>query len=188
MSPPDYSLSVQRLTKTLMQIARMHHAGKEEAEFFYDSNDGPSSHCLPSCTYANCEGHLVMIDVCNECGYEHDGEQPVFRSWPCPTYLAVEAAMETEHKLIVAVLPDLGPIPNWRFVVNMMCTAYAVLVVVVGLIDLALGNPRDGIVALLTAPVAAYAGVWASHPGQPALTILRIMRNQYPHTHGDRAA
>lgn len=36
-----------------------------------------------------CEGHLYSIPVCQECGHEHDDGYPVYRSWPCPTILAL---------------------------------------------------------------------------------------------------
>jgi len=68
----------------LERIAELHVPEDEEAEFWY-GDDGHDER-FPDCTSeAGCDGHIVTVQVCAECGYEHDGDRATFRAWPCPT-------------------------------------------------------------------------------------------------------
>lgn len=79
---------VEPLKRALARIIELHHPVDEEAEFWFDEK--PSEHCTSACTSdRTCEGHFATIQVCRECGYEHDGDGPTFRSWPCPTMQAL---------------------------------------------------------------------------------------------------
>lgn len=35
----------------------------------------------------------IDVIVCDECGYDNDGEYPLFRRYPCPTLRAVHAVL-----------------------------------------------------------------------------------------------
>lgn len=70
------------------RIRKLHVPVTEEAEFFYD--DEPTPHCDRTCTYRECPGHIVEVQVCQECGYDTDEERVVYRSWPCPTIRATQ--------------------------------------------------------------------------------------------------
>lgn len=63
----------------------------EEAEVWIDG-PGEDTHReqFPDCT--DCEGHTIEMRVCSECGYDHDGDTALYRSWPCPTFVALDAA------------------------------------------------------------------------------------------------
>lgn len=39
-----------------------------------------------------CTGHERTIQVCQECGYAHNGDFPTYRVWPCPTVRLLEEA------------------------------------------------------------------------------------------------
>lgn len=83
------------LMRAMQAIAERHFSFEEEAEFWFDSSDNrPSAHCEPTCTDTTCKGHTVKVQVCNECGYEHDDGYPIFRRWPCPTYVAARDALD----------------------------------------------------------------------------------------------
>lgn len=79
----------------MQAILARHFPFDEEAEFWFDSTeDRPSAHCEPTCTERSCQGHTVKVEVCNECGYEHDDGYPVFRPWPCPTWTTAREALD----------------------------------------------------------------------------------------------
>lgn len=75
-------------------VLALHQPYDEEAEFWWD--DGPSVHCTPKCSDRTCNGHTAIVQVCTECGYEHDGDGAVFRSWPCPTVVALTDVTPTD--------------------------------------------------------------------------------------------
>jgi hypothetical protein len=60
-------------------VRALHQPFTEEVERWPDDDFEPP--VLVEC--------MVKIQVCRECGYKHDGETPVFRSWPCPTIRAL---------------------------------------------------------------------------------------------------
>jgi hypothetical protein len=59
-------------------IDALHHPMKQEIERW--PADGFDPPVLAAC--------FVEIEVCVECGYDFDGDYPVFRPWPCPTWRA----------------------------------------------------------------------------------------------------
>lgn len=79
-----------RLTAALESI---HHPVEEDAEVWADGDESLHAEMFPDCR-GDCGGHDITIQVCAECGYEHDGDYPMFRRWPCPTARAVLAAVK----------------------------------------------------------------------------------------------
>lgn len=69
------------------RVRALHQPTEEEAELWWEQ-DGHDER-FPDCPGQDCEGHMFTIRVCNECGYEHDGETPIYRGWPCPTVAAL---------------------------------------------------------------------------------------------------
>jgi hypothetical protein len=59
-------------------IDALHKPTKQEAERWPDDGIDPP-------VTAEC---LVQVEVCEECGHDFDGDYPVFRPWPCPTWRA----------------------------------------------------------------------------------------------------
>ena len=69
------------------RLRELHKPYDEEAEVWDD--DDRHNERFPDCPgYPDCDGHLVTVQVCSECGHSHDGEQPIYRAWPCPTIAA----------------------------------------------------------------------------------------------------
>jgi hypothetical protein len=83
------------LAATVERVRAIHQPVDEEAEVWADG-PGEDLHDQFVCSDdpSACLGHLTTIKVCRECGYEHDGEQPIFRGWPCPTIKALGADTE----------------------------------------------------------------------------------------------
>lgn len=76
--------------RQLDRIRDRHHPVDEEAEI-WSHHDGHDD-MFPDCTVEDdCDGHTTTIQVCNECGYGHDGETPLYRAWPCPTRRLADA-------------------------------------------------------------------------------------------------
>ena len=76
-------------------IDRIHRPFDEEVEVWADIESEKALHDqhFPGCPGGDpCEGHTVTIKVCNECGYDHDGDRLMLRQWPCPTARAAAAA------------------------------------------------------------------------------------------------
>jgi hypothetical protein len=71
----------------------LHKPIEEEVEVWADG-PGEDLHDQFLCSDdpAACLGHLTTILVCQECGYEHDGDSAIFRPWPCPTVKALRSA------------------------------------------------------------------------------------------------
>lgn len=68
-------------------IKALHRPMDEEVELWVDGEDPDEhDHRFPECQ--DCEGHTYTIQVCQECGYTHNGETPAYRPWPCPTLRA----------------------------------------------------------------------------------------------------
>lgn len=68
-------------------VAALHRPMDEEVEVWADGED-PDEHDrrFPECQ--DCEGHTYTMQVCQECGYTHNGETPAYRPWPCATLRA----------------------------------------------------------------------------------------------------
>jgi len=83
--------------EALRGIVALHSPQYQEVEVWID---GPGEEIhearWPDCH--ECQGHMVAMRVCTECGYEHDGESPVFRPWPCPTLEALQAVLPDEKE------------------------------------------------------------------------------------------
>ena len=76
--------------RQLDRIRDLHHPVDEEAEI-WSHHDGHDD-MFPECAVDDdCDGHTTTIQVCNECGYGHDGETPLYRAWPCPTRRLADA-------------------------------------------------------------------------------------------------
>lgn len=89
-----------RLAEALREVQERHQPVTEEAECFTD--DAGHDEFWPECGGGmDCAGHSRDVQVCSECGYCHDGDSPKYRTWPCPTYRTVCAALallqEVEH-------------------------------------------------------------------------------------------
>jgi rubrerythrin len=71
------------------RLREIHSPRAEGAEVWVDG-PGEQTHreLFPDCT--DCEGHEIEVQVCSECGYDHDGDTAFFRSWPCPTITALD--------------------------------------------------------------------------------------------------
>jgi hypothetical protein len=81
----DAADEIDRLAAQRQAVLDIHQPVDEEVEI-WDEEDLDHDVRFPACPGgADCNGHLVTIQVCSECGYDHDGEQPTFRAWPCPT-------------------------------------------------------------------------------------------------------
>jgi hypothetical protein len=88
MTDPHYDRLRERIAEVLRErISEIHQPVTEEAEIWADGV-GADRHAelFPDCI--DCEGHTIAMEVCSECGYSHDGEQPLYRAWPCPTIRA----------------------------------------------------------------------------------------------------
>lgn len=86
---------------TLWGIFHRHQPVKEDAELYHKAPGRPDGDLDGPCPTPSehfpddpCPGHDQEIEVCDECGYMYGDESVVFRAWPCPTYLAVSAALE----------------------------------------------------------------------------------------------
>ena len=90
------AVGLRRLAQLDTAIGELHTPVEEEAEVWADFNTSGQLHAerFPDCSPASCEGHVVEMLVCSECGYTHDGETPIFRQWPCPTLAAVAEGAE----------------------------------------------------------------------------------------------
>lgn len=77
--------------KLRADILAIHESRIEEAEVWIDG-PGEDTHrdLFPDCT--DCEGHTVDVQVCSECGYNHDGDQATYRKWPCSTVTVAVAS------------------------------------------------------------------------------------------------
>ena len=85
----DLRAAAARLRK--LDLLRVIHVPYDEEVEVWPHHDGHDE-LFPDCTVEDdCEGHLTTIQVCRECGHDHDGESPVFRLWPCPTIRLLEA-------------------------------------------------------------------------------------------------
>lgn len=82
-----YVTGLPQFKECIEKITALHVPHDEEAEFFH--RDEPSEHCEPSCTERTCGGHTATVQVCTECGYDHEDGYPMFRVWPCPTMRAI---------------------------------------------------------------------------------------------------
>lgn len=82
---------IDRLVELIDRLVELHVPVEQYAEFWWDSTENkPSPHCGPDCTDTRCKGHDIKVQVCQECGYDHeDGTYAVFRPWPCPTLRAL---------------------------------------------------------------------------------------------------
>lgn len=77
-------------------IVALHQPMDEEVESWAD-DERPEEHDrrfpeCPGCASDDgrgCEGHTFTMQVCRECGYEHNGDYPTYRPWPCPTLVAL---------------------------------------------------------------------------------------------------
>lgn len=80
---------MRRLRAIERQLREIHAPTEEEVELWGDG-DHQAEHDrrFPLCR--DCDGHTYTIQVCTECGYEHNGEYPIFRPWPCPTIKALD--------------------------------------------------------------------------------------------------
>lgn len=82
----------------LAALLDRHTPTTEEMEIWSDDED--HDRLFPLCkavvrrNVQLCEGHTVERDVCSECGYEHDGDQPIYRAWPCPTVVALRTVLD----------------------------------------------------------------------------------------------
>lgn len=101
LAPPAGPTDTELLALVAISLFELHRPDTEEAEVWAD---GPGAHThdemYPDCPGVlhdeRCAGHTATIQVCQECGYEHDGETPIYRLWPCPTVeLAIAAAQAT---------------------------------------------------------------------------------------------
>lgn len=90
---PEVKAYLDGLRDLVTTIEKIHQPVDEEAEFWAESGrDDGAEHDrrFPDCPGGDrCEGHTATIHVCTECGYEHDGETPIYRAWPCPTIRAI---------------------------------------------------------------------------------------------------
>lgn len=90
----EVSLSAAKMRVVLKTIAEIHRPTDEEIEFWAeggpDDGEEHDQRYLDCPGGDRCEGHTATIKVCRECGYEHDGESPTFRRWPCPTIRALQ--------------------------------------------------------------------------------------------------
>ena len=79
--------------KRIAAALDLHQPVDEEAEIWIDG-PGEDLHAelFPDCTDDECRGHLHTMKVCQECGYTHDGDQALYRPWPCPTVAALSGA------------------------------------------------------------------------------------------------
>lgn len=73
----------------VLKIMSIHRPFEQEVETWIDG-PGEELHTdhFPDCQ-EGCEGHTITIQVCNECGTDHDGDGVIYRRWPCPTVRAV---------------------------------------------------------------------------------------------------
>ncbi len=80
------------------RIEAIHQPTTESAESYPWNNDHHDA-MWPDCPgvddASDCPGHEHDVQVCGECGYEHDGDQATFRRWPCPTIEALAAPVPT---------------------------------------------------------------------------------------------
>lgn len=76
--------------RQLARIRDLHTPVEEETELW--PGDELHDERWPDCTMEVCIGHIETIQVCSECGYEHDGDRLVFRAWPCPALRAAGGA------------------------------------------------------------------------------------------------
>lgn len=83
------------------RIRARHQPVSEEAEIWADSDVEHHAELFPDCT--DCEGHTVPMQVCRECGYDHDGDQPVYREWPCPTSTDIADLLAENERLQAAL-------------------------------------------------------------------------------------
>lgn len=82
--------------EAVQAIVALHQPMDEEVESWAD-DEHPEEHDrrFPECPGCDsndgrgCEGHTFTTQVCDECGYTHDGDYPRYRPWPCPTLLAL---------------------------------------------------------------------------------------------------
>lgn len=83
------------------QLRALHTSEDIAAEFYCGTDGNPilEADCPGE---PDCPGHVRTIQVCRECGYEHDGDEAFYRPWPCPTIRAVDAA---EGPLRVVTVP-----------------------------------------------------------------------------------
>lgn len=96
------------------RLRKMHAPTDEEAEFWADDeNTDEHNKRFLDCSGGNaCEGHSAKVQVCVECGYGHDGDQPTYRFWPCPTATAVDDVY-TAVEDVLGRLVDWFGAPGW---------------------------------------------------------------------------
>lgn len=97
---PDLARTALAAMAVAERLREIHKPMDTEAEFW---SDGPGEvehdERFPLCPAvkanddALCEGHAAVVQVCQECGYEHDDGMAVYRPWPCPS-IALLAALE----------------------------------------------------------------------------------------------
>ncbi len=106
----EQEAEIERLRGALRAVVLRHQPIEEEAEQYHKAPSRPDGELDGECptpdpTYPNdpCPGHLNMIKVCSDCGYGHDGDQPICYEWPCPTVrvamdaLAARSALDTDQ-------------------------------------------------------------------------------------------
>lgn len=88
-------------------VLALHRPVDEEAEFWADGDEDAHDARFPLCARQpeRCEGHTATIQVCSECGYAHDGEIPVYRTWPCPTALLMKELLLRSDRICLAISP-----------------------------------------------------------------------------------
>jgi hypothetical protein len=96
--------------EAVQKIRDLHKPHTEDVECWLDDEDAHRVHDVrfPECPGIDaddpdkCPGHEFQIEVCNECGYHHNGDVPVYRPWPCATLLAVDLSADD-------ATPDASP-------------------------------------------------------------------------------
>lgn len=80
-------------------IRERHTAMTVEAEFYCGDEDAfpeDAEGCppRPGASYPDdCPGHIIAVEVCQDCGHDHDDGYPIYLSYPCPTIRHLEGAL-----------------------------------------------------------------------------------------------
>ena len=99
----DAAALLDEVAGVVEALAERHSPYTTEAEFYCGDEEAfpeDAEGCPPrpgaSCP-DDCPGHIIPVEVCRDCGHDHDDGYPLYRAYPCPTRRALDGEAVTDN-------------------------------------------------------------------------------------------